>query len=138
MLENICTDLETSKKLKELGFDAKTNFYWVIYLNKETNENETHLEFSDFLNLDHIQGSVYSCKTYTLEQVLNKLPLSFYIREKKFDLIIHKKEGVKYIYQAFFDEPAKDEYIKIRYRKEDNLATSAAKLWIKLKKSEIV
>ena len=108
MLDKICTDLTTSKRLKELGIEMKTKFYWE----------------SDIYNQNYSVGCWYEkpqdnvgyfeyIPCFTLEQILEILPKEI---------------------EADFDEETqtyRSIYIDFRCIK-DNLATTAARLLIKL------
>ena len=130
MLKEICTDLETSKKLKELWFDCETWFVWAEI------ENKWQLLFNTIeLPADHYH------KAFTLEQILEKLPKSIksgrLIYDLNFDYI---EECIEYKWGG--DEPYIENKILL-YEMQDikqsqNWATIAAKLYIQLKESEIV
>lgn len=128
MLKEICTDLETSKKLKELGFDCETWFVWAEI------ENKWQLLFNTIdLPADHYH------KAYTLEQILKELPKD--INSGRFHYNInfdYIEECVEYKWMS--DEPyTADKVLLYELRDiEDNFATTVAKLWIKLRQGEIV
>jgi hypothetical protein len=125
MLENICTDLETSKKLKELGFDdSKSEFvYW-----KDKPEYYHNLPFYEIYRIQDL----ITC--YTLEQILKELPKSF--NSGAFRYYLNFDYNGEYIeYKSISYEPYTEDKILICELKDiaDNFATTAAKLWIKLK-----
>ena len=104
----MCTDVESSKKLKELGFKAKTDFYWAIGF-----DSDGLHKGSEFLKYQNNKESYFvHIEAYTLEQIIRVLPKSI---TERFTATAYK-ENVNY----------------------ETLATTAAKLWIKLKESEIV
>ena len=121
MLKKICTDLETSKRLKELGFDdSESEFvYW-----KGKPEYYHNLPFFE---IDRIQDLI-TC--YTLEQILNELPRNIMISQIVYDLSIDNYD-IGYHNILF-----KKTYIQ--FSKQNNLATAAAKLWIKLKEDNVI
>jgi hypothetical protein len=134
MLEKITTDLETSKKLKELGFnDSESEFvYW---------KGKPHYYHNlPFYEINKITDLI-SC--YTLEQILEKLPKSFNAYGLYYSLVFdYNEECIEYKWVS--DEPytADKIYIyQLKYidsKSNVNWATTAAKLWIKLKEYEII
>jgi hypothetical protein len=104
MLEKICTDLKTSKKLKELGFEVKTDFYWI-----PCNKNDI--------------------PAYTLEHIISELPRIIEVNNNIYHITI-SQYSIYYINRLKLE--VFDQY------QEDNLATAAAKLWIKLKEDKII
>ena len=130
MLKKICTDLETSKRLKELGFDdSESEFvYW-----KGKPEYYHNLPFFE---IDRIQDLI-TC--YTLEQILKELPKSFNSGALRYNLNFdYTEECIEYKWIS--DEPYTEDKILIWELRDiaDNFATTAAKLWIKLKEYEII
>ena len=130
MLKKICTDLETSKKLKELGFDdSESEFvYW-----KGKPEYYHNLPFFE---INRIQDLI-TC--YTLEQILKELPKSFNSGALRYNLNFdYTEECIEYKWIS--DEPYTEDKILIWELRDiaDNFATTAAKLWIKLKEYEII
>ena len=128
MLENIVTDLETSKRLKELGFDCETCFVWAEIQNK----------WQPLFNTIDLPTDHYH-KAYTLEQILRELPK--YINSGA----LHYNMNFDYIeecieYKWISDEPYTEDKILIYELRDiaDNFATTAAKLWIKLKKDKVI
>ncbi len=130
MLKSICTDLETSKKLRELGFDdSKSEFvYW-----RDKPEYYHNLPFYEIYKIQDL----ISC--YTLEQILKELPKSFnsggLVYNLNFD---YTEECIEYKWIS--DEPYTEDKILIWELRDitDNFATTAAKLWIQLKNYEII
>ena len=112
MLENIVTDLETSKRLKELGFDRESWFVWAEIENK----------WQPLFNTIDLPTDHYH-KAYTLEQILKELP--------------NDKE-IRIDYKSWFHGINYDDKINVYQQEGDNLATTAAKLWIELKESRII
>ena len=127
MLDKICTDLTTSKRLKELGIEMKTKFYWE----------------SDIYNQNYSVGCWYEkpqdnvgyfeyIPCFTLEQILEILPKI--IKQKECPLSLrfklHEAKGESYI------EYSNPYFNKYEYRTDisadENLATTAARLLIKL------
>jgi len=119
MLEKICTDLETSKRLKELGFKAETNFYWIITAIDEWNKNQWNIIYFK----DRVMAK------YTLEQILSELPDIIEVNNSIYYLMISKNS----IY--YFSHSKLEVFANYQ---ENNLSTAAAKLWIKLKEDKII
>ena len=123
MLEKICTDLETSKRLKELGFDdSESEFvYW-----KGKPEYYHNLPFFE---IDRIQDLI-TC--YTLEQILDELPQLIKVDNNMYHLVISKNSICYYSHSRYAVLE-----IFLSYE-EGNIATAAAKLWIKLKEDNVI
>lgn len=135
MLKDICTDLKTSQKLKELGFDEPSNFIF-----KENTDGEL-VNMVGCLN--YATPCPYDIKAYTLEQILEKLPKSFNACGLCYSLVFdYNEECIEYKWVS--DEPYTADKIYIYQLKcidgksNVNWATTVGKLWIKLKESEIV
>ncbi len=124
MLEKICTNLETSKRLKELGIEVETEFYWA-----ETGGE--HLQYVESeVGMFH-EAWTYT-KAYTLEQILEMLPARLNIIEIPHDLVIDQKTTISYI----CDDVGHQLYsLSIGF---DNLATTAGELLIKLKEDKLI
>jgi len=120
MLEKICTDLETSKKLKQLGFDdSESEFvYW--------KDRPKYYHNLPFYEVDKIQDLI-SC--FIFEQIVNELPQMIEINNNIYHLMI-SKNSICYFSHSRLE-------IFINYQ-ESNLSISAAKLWIKLKEDKII
>ena len=130
MLKGICTDLETSKKLRELGFnDSESEFVY--------QEGRPHYYHNlPFFEIDRIQDLI-TC--YTLEQILKELPKSFNSGALRYNLNFdYTEECIEYKWIS--DEPYIEDKILIWELRDiaDNFATTAAKLWIQLKNCEII
>lgn len=126
MLEKICTDLETSKRLKELGFKAETDFYWTITAIDEWNKNQWNIIYFKDRVMAKYEPTV---PAYTLEQILSELPDIIEVNNSIYYLMISKNS----IY--YFSHSKLEVFANYQ---ENNLSTSAAKLWIKLKEDEII
>ena len=70
MLKKICTDSESSLKLKELGIIEKTFFYWWQFKNDEyvLSSEDEWIDSSDVKN---------KTGAYTLETLLKMLPYTY-------------------------------------------------------------
>ena len=131
MLNKICTDLETSKKLKELGIEMESNFYHYEYFD------------SDRVTI-HYDGNYdkkYDVKAYTLEQILEMLPQ--YIGDNVLD--DDKKDPCHFVMSKnilyYINAGCKYRdtmHLTTSKKTKDNLATTAARLLIKLKEDKII
>tara|TARA_R110002153_G_scaffold227367_1_gene380149 strand:+ start:551 stop:964 length:414 start_codon:yes stop_codon:yes gene_type:complete len=132
MLDKICTDLTTSKRLKELEIEIKTKFYWE----------------SDIYNQNYSVGCWYEkpqdnvgyfeyIPCFTLEQILEILPKEI---EADFDeetqtyrstYIFKLSTAETGYFMGYVNLISDNIYIDFRCIK-DNLVTTAARLLIKL------
>lgn len=99
------TSYEISKKLKEAGFEAETDFYWYCY---DKWQEMRHIADADG------KGNV---KAYDLETLLYALPK---INKQEYLLC---SGGIVYL---------NDDYISVGKEKNESLADTAARLLIKL------
>ena len=135
-MKNICTDLEISRKLKELGLNVETQLYYTKIDNDKYSIRSYHSEFVKDMKL--CPEDVYIA-TYTLEQILNKLPKSINSGSLWYNLNFdYTEECIEYKWIS--DEPYTEDKILIWELRDvaDNFATTAAKLWIQLKNYEII
>jgi len=161
MLEKICTNLKTSKRLKELGFEAETNF---LYTPTEiTASKDKKLELQYWATTEYIVWKKDSLiPAYTLEQILNELPRKIASEEKdsyrylimetvnsfffnclkgRIPVDIHYLKNIRgghAFYYANSDYDDNSDYKHCNISNNTNKATTAAKLWIKLKEDEII
>ena len=140
------TSYEISKKLKEAGFKAETNFYWYRY-------------YDDGLCMRHIadadgKGDV---EAYDLETILDALPDSITreykskedgeIKEFKERLIIEKEE-IRYscddienaddVNRYFNEYGYMEEIIVFKKFNDNSLADTAGKMWLMLKEKGLI
>jgi hypothetical protein len=137
MLEKITTDLETSKKLKELGFnDSESELGFFLYPEFVYWKGKPHYYHNlPFYEINKITDLI-SC--YTLEQIINELPLKIG-GYGYFSVGVRQGNSSKPWCVGYNLED--DEYYGVFYCDNldgENLATTAAKLWIKLKEYEII
>lgn len=132
MLEKITTDLETSKKLKELGFDIETQFYWQEYIVGTDNFPESSL--NEYPSVEYYFSPPYNTnrnfkyvKAYAWEQIINEIP-----GRKNMDLWGINDIEITAVGNSF------DDCTSYYSKSGDSLATTAAKLWIKLKENKII
>lgn len=133
MLNKICTDLKTSKKLKELGIEEETFFYWWFY---DFDEKYHLTSDHSYVNPRHLKNKI---KAYTLEQIMKILPQRIVVKDSNSFSgetvleLIADQDSVYYDNALIHDSPS-------IYIEEDcnNLATTAAKLLIKLKEDKII
>lgn len=133
MTNKICTSLEVSKKLKELGFEAENYFYW-WYCDFE--KKYTLTSEYEYFHADHIKNKIGA---YTLEQILEMLPPT--IKTEEYGHLVLSHQAIEYDTACTCDSHAEcpmncliDE---VKSRK-DNLATTAACLLIQLKENKII
>lgn len=119
------TNYENSKKLKEIGFKADTNFYWYCY---DKGEECRHISEADG------RGDI---KSFDLETILEALP-------KKI-----KPNGVTCRFEMFsFRDDSENELFSVGYMitrnfsvsstKDESLADTAARLLILLIEKRVV
>lgn len=131
MINKICTDLNTSKKLKELGIEDEAFFYWWFC----DFDGEYHLDSEDkYIHPRHLKNKI---KAYTFEQILEMLPRIIIVKRQKRMLGV-SKESVYYKDRLGYPvEPYICDRIFLKNAWNGNLATTAAKLLIKLDKDKI-
>ena len=122
MLDKICTDLETSKRLKELGVEIKSSTFWC-------------LDDNPFIVVDDagMKGE-YECQCYFLEQILSELGKAEYLSTNLTVKLRNNTPCFDYEIGSHFPDPDSP-YWQNYERTEgysDNLATTAARLLIKL------
>lgn len=137
MLEKICTDLITSKRLKELGIEGETCFYWRNMFNERTGHKEPQLQQLQVIREGDSIASNLFISAYTLEQILDLLPNRIRLRSDKYPDRFFKyslKVDIKEL-KIYYNCHTEIKYcIDIDY----NMATSAARLLIKLKEDKLL
>lgn len=134
MLEKICTNFETSRRLNELGIENEAFFYWWFF----DFDKKYHLTSEDeCIASSHLKNN--KTKAYTLEQILEMLPEYIVRKDKRSksgEIVLTLMLGKKSLWYANFMIEDSEE-ININ---EDcnNLTTAAAKLLIKLKEDKII
>ena len=123
MLSNICTDLTTSQKLKKLGIEAETCFAWSLHRLTRACVWDVQYTCRPILKSSGV-------KAYTLEQIWGMLPAARPNNNK---------------YQSYSDLQMGDDFIGYPGTREEymrnggeSLATTAARLLIKLKEEGLV
>lgn len=131
MIDEICTDLETSKRLKELGIEMATPFYWRVCDDGSI----------DYIFMRSEMATVKQPKAYTLEQILEMLPQ--YIEDnvltgdKKDPCHFLMSKNILYYINAgckFRDT----RHFTTSKKTNQNLATTAARLLINLIDDKII
>lgn len=125
------TSYEISKKLKEAGFKAETNFYWYCY---DNGREMRHIADADG------KGDV---EAYDLETLLDALPKKLANKYgNKGALKLSYDTKLNWIYYAdkedyilFFNDYA---YCEIKSQENESLADTAGKMWLMLKEKGIV
>ena len=107
------TNFEISKKLKEAGFEADADYYWV----------EGIICVNAYVFSDYMTGGKKLCNSYDLETLLDALPK---INKQEYLLC---SGGIAYL---------NDDYISIGREKNESLADTAGKMWLLLKEKGLV
>jgi hypothetical protein len=133
------TSYEISKKLKEAGFDVKSDFYWV-----KTEKNNIQLDFVES-EVGCFQAGWEYIEAYDLETLLDALPDSIPYKEYRNTLwyyLFLRNNTVGYYYEC-------NEYMD-NYRMGDgifefsklspneSLADTAGRMWLMLKEKGII
>ena len=117
------TSYEISKKLKEAGFEAETNFYWYCY---DNGREMRHIADADG------KGNV---KSYDLETILESI--CFVIqdieKDKNYWFVMNQQE---LSYMSFDGETNIDFYTP--RQKNESLADVAGRMWLMLKKKGVI
>jgi len=131
MLNKICTDLTTSKRLKELGVEMETNFCWVKYC-LPSYDAPTQLEYMGPEYYSPSPESDYT-KAYVLEQILEMLPKNIKISNyNSISLYLKLHEIKDECYIKYMNHYLNEDMYHIKIIEDENLATTAARLLIKL------
>ena len=138
------TSYEISKKLKEAGFEAETEYYWHA--------------INDKIELLHVaRAGLGDVKAYDLETLLDALPDSITreykskedgeIREFRERLIIEKEE-IRYscddienaddVNRYFNEYGYMEEIIVFKKFNDNSLADTAGKMWLMLKEKGLI
>lgn len=131
MLDKICTNLETSKRLKELGFEAEALFSWYItdkgnaLLFRAKNKEEMRERMMNRLVKRIIPA-------YTLEQILEMLPDNIIVN----DMLYFFRCNTKSIFYVGVNPEIWIEGFE--NKDSESLATTAGKLLIKLKEDKLI
>ena len=118
------TDLKTSRKLKELGFDAETVFYFL-----ETEPNVYEVQYSALNRYNELV-----VKSYDLETILEALPENFQHDDMELFFNMNKEE-IGYYYNEYGEYYSN---IALKLNAKESLATTAARLLIKLVEGGII
>jgi len=90
MLEKITTSLENSKRLKELGFDKESIFYWSIRI-KEENKPRKIIDLKEFKAYGKLVYQIEG-KAYTADELLEYMPNIVKINGENYILKITKNK----------------------------------------------
>ena len=117
------TNYEISKKLKEIGFRTRSDFY---YTYAYTTEDDRDVFFVDYCRSEPI-GKCYPA--YDLETILDALPDEKYDKEvASFSEVLELSKD----YICYDSELPKDRKFIIWREEKESLADTAARLLIKL------
>jgi len=127
MLKKIVTSLEVSKELKELGVDLPTLWSWQGYRDVEKNRDR------DFC-IEPYQGKSHEqYKCYVLETLLDALPKSPVIIDYESSFFLDFEDQAL----GYFGICDNTNF-NVKMKSENNLATTAAKLLIKLLQDKVI
>jgi hypothetical protein len=119
------TNLETSKKLKELGFEAETHLYWKNEKRIMSLVYHTSFDFPPPLNL---------VPAYDLETILEALPKSI---EELGKLYFFDMTKLDFVYSNMIDGDIEGCYYHNK-KENESLANTAGRLLIKLLEDNII
>ena len=129
------TNYEISKQLAEAGFAAATEFYWVKWL-----EGEPELVHEK----EQTPALIEKVGAWDLETILEALPKNIItypdekITEQPIEKLRLEMDEIGY-YFSDKDDYGRDNCFTYLHREEsESLADCAAKLWLKLKKENLI
>lgn len=129
------TSYETSKKLAEAGFKAETDFYWVKW-----NAGEPELVHEK----EQTPALIEKVVAWDLETILEALPKNIItypdekITEQPIEKLRLEMDEIGY-YFSDKDDYGRDNCFTYFHREEsESLADCAAKMWLKLKKENLI
>jgi hypothetical protein len=122
------TNFENSKKLSELGFEAKSDYIWVNSRGKITCEHT--LYFSD-----HMSSGEVICSSWDLETILENL--CFVIEDLENKKVFWFKMDQQNMEYTTFEGDTSIEFYKPR-QKDESIVDCAARLLISLYEKEII
>jgi len=134
------TNFEISKKLKEIGFEARTLFYWT----KAPKFAETDLDIDIIASVSEnrkwqlVKNNIPS---YDLETLIEALPASIKKNEKMYHLLLHCNVLGYYTTSLDLDYDniqLLDDYMFELYKHDESLADTAGRLLIKLFEAGII
>ena len=120
MIKNL-TNLEISKKLKRIGFEAETLFYWTKA--PKLTELDKDRYVIALANKTDFSEEKQTFPAYHLETLLEALPK---INKQEYLLC---SGGIVYL---------NDDYISVGKEKNESLADTAGKMWLMLKEKGLV
>ena len=125
------TSYEISKKLKEAGFKAETNFYWYRY-------------YDDGLCMRHIadadgKGNI---EAYDLETILDALPEKIKFKEKEYCFWMQWSGSSDCYIMGYVHGNLRATELEV-WREDENknsesLADIAGRMWLELKKKNLL
>lgn len=119
------TSYEISKKLKEAGFEAETDDFWVKW-----NEGEATL----INRYEPTPSLIEKISAYDLETILESVPMGIDKNEKRYDLVIEQR-----VFFYYSDDDGNElEEFSIMQKQDESLADTAARLWLVLKQENLI
>ena len=126
------TSYEISKKLKEAGFEADADYYWV----------EGIICVNAYVFSDYMTGGKKLCNSYDLETLLDALPSVIERKGWGNDIYFKmNKNGFCYENSCSCDSSEYcplETYYHIDRQKNESLADTAGKMWLLLKEKGMV
>ena len=124
------TSYEISKKLKEAGFKAETNFYWYCY---DNGREMRHIADADG------KGDV---KAYDLETILDALPEKIEFKEKEYCFWVQWSGSSDCYIMGYVHGNLRATELEV-WREDENknsksLADTAGRMWLLLKEKGLI
>lgn len=115
------TNFEISKKLKEAGFDAETDYNFI----ERNNQKAFLVNIKELSGIEIMNEIGVFIKSYDLETLLDALPK---INKQEYSTLLCSG-GIVYL---------NDDYISVGKEKNESLADTAGKMWLLLKEKGVV
>ena len=129
------TSYEISKKLKEAGFEADADYYWV-------ESKEEIICVNIYVFSDYMSGGKKLCDAFDLETILDALPSVIERKGWGNDIYFKmNKNGFWYENSCSCDSSEYcplETYYHIDRQKNESLADTAGKMWLLLKEKGMV
>lgn len=138
MLNKICTDLDTSKKLREIGVKKLAYFSW--HGSFQEGEMIYKLTKHEFNNNDDNYLESNNASAYTLEEILEMLPERIRLKSDSYPdrYFYYSLKLDMHLMKLYYNCSGELKYETEIENEDENLATTAGKLLIKLKEDKII
>lgn len=124
------TNFEISKKLKEAGFEAETDFYWYCY---DNGKQMRHIADADG------KGNV---KAYDLETIIDALPAKIEFKEKEYCFWMQWSSSSDCYIMGYVYGNLRATELEVwredKNKNSESLAGTAGKMWLLLKEKGVV